>query len=80
MNLSGDEIDLAGVLALNRGSEEETSPLDADALSVLLLQAFHVGLRDAGRTAFLIALDQDADYASPNFHWFRRFQMFRNFH
>ncbi len=71
MNFSGDEIDLAGVLALNRGSEEETSPLDADALSVLLLQAFHVGLRDAGRSAFLIALDQDADYASPNFHWFR---------
>jgi predicted GNAT superfamily acetyltransferase len=64
-------IDLAGVLELNRGSEAQTSPLDAGALRTLLAQAFHVGLRDAGRTAVLIALDQDADYASPNFHWFR---------
>ena len=71
MELTDDEIDIAAVLALNGASEAETSALDSGALRALLAQAFHVGLRDAGRTAFLIALDQDAAYASPNFHWFR---------
>ena len=66
-----EALDLAAVLELNRASEAETSPLDAGALGALLGKAFHVGLRDAGRSAFLIALDQDADYDSPNFHWFR---------
>jgi predicted GNAT superfamily acetyltransferase len=64
-------IDRAGVLALNLASETETSPLDAPALEGLLEAAFHVGLRDAGRTAVLIAFDQDAAYGSPNFLWFR---------
>ena len=64
-------IDRAAVLALNLASETETSPLDPPALEDLLDAAFHVGLRDAGRTAVLIAFDQDAAYDSPNFIWFR---------
>jgi predicted GNAT superfamily acetyltransferase len=64
-------IDRAAVLALNLASETETSPLDAAALEALIQAAFHVGLRDAGRTAVLISFDQDAAYGSPNFLWFR---------
>jgi predicted GNAT superfamily acetyltransferase len=64
-------IDTAAVLTLNRASETETSPLDLAALEALLATAFHVGLRDAGRQAFLIAFDQGARYDSPNFLWFR---------
>jgi predicted GNAT superfamily acetyltransferase len=33
--------------------------------------AFYARGVDRGRTAFLIALEQGADYWSPNFHWFR---------
>jgi len=64
-------IDTEAVLALNRASEAETSPLDADGLAALVATAFHIGLRDAGQTAFLIAFDQGAHYDSPNFLWFR---------
>jgi hypothetical protein len=63
-------LDWLAMLALNGASESETSPLDPDALHALCAQAFHVGLVDEGRSAFLIALDQNADYASPNFRWF----------
>lgn len=70
---------LPGVLALNRAHERETSPLDAAALDALVRQAYlaQAVLADsavAGEAvaAFLIALDQDAGYASPNFLWFRR--------
>lgn len=64
-------IDRAAVLALNAANVTETAPLDGPALESLLAEAFHVGLRDAGRTAVLIAFDQGADYDSPNFVWFR---------
>ena len=64
-------IDEAAALALNAASEVETSPLDAAGLRQLCDQAFHVGLVDRGRAAFLIAFDQDAAYSSPNFLWFR---------
>jgi predicted GNAT superfamily acetyltransferase len=64
-------LDRNAVLALNAMNEVETSPLDATGLEALLAQAFHVGLCDRGRDAFLIAFDQDAAYASPNFQWFR---------
>jgi len=66
-----ETIDAGAVLALNHASESETSPLDAGGLAALTATAFHVGLRDAGRTAFLIAFDQGATYDSPNFLWFR---------
>jgi predicted GNAT superfamily acetyltransferase len=63
--------DLEAVLALNAGNELETSPLDASGLQALLDQAFHVGLCDQGREAFLIAFDERASYSSPNYRWFR---------
>ena len=65
------KLDRTAVLALNAANVKETAPLDGAALQALLDESFHVGLRDEGRTAVLIALDQDADYASPNFIWFR---------
>ena len=65
-------LDEPGILALNRLHEAETSPLDLAALRNLVAQSFHLGLRGAGRDAFLIALSQDAEYASPNFNWFKR--------
>jgi uncharacterized protein len=63
--------DEAAMLALNRAHIAETSALEAAELRALLAQAFHVGTRDGGRGAFLIALDQDAIYSSPNFQWFK---------
>lgn len=65
--------DLAPVLALNTANATETSPLDEPALRALIDQAFlATAVTGAdGLAAFLIALDQDATYASPNFRWFR---------
>jgi predicted GNAT superfamily acetyltransferase len=65
------QIDEPAVLSLNAASEVETSPLDAAGLKALLGEAFHVGLCDHGREAFLIAFDEQASYASPNYLWFR---------
>jgi predicted GNAT superfamily acetyltransferase len=61
---------LNAMLALNKAHEIELSPLDGAALQQLVrraLAAFRVGTVDA----FLIALDQEAEYDSPNFLWFR---------
>src|ERR1700734_3993022 len=63
--------DEAAILALNRAHVAETSALEAAELRSLLAQAFHVGTCDRGGAAFLIALGQDAIYASPNFQWFK---------
>ncbi|TNC16118.1 GNAT family N-acetyltransferase [Methylobacterium terricola] len=65
--------DLAPVLALNTAHAAETSPLDEPALRALIDQAFlaSVVTGPEGLSAFLIALDQDATYASPNFRWFQ---------
>jgi uncharacterized protein len=63
--------DEKAILALNQAHIAETSPLSAAELHALLVQAFHVGLCDEGRDAFLIAFDQDAISASPNFQWFK---------
>jgi uncharacterized protein len=71
------DADEAAILALNQAHLTETSELDAALLRALIAQAFHVGLRDRGRHAFLIALDQDALSQSPNFQWFRsRYERF----
>ncbi len=71
------DLDEGGILELNQAHLTETSTLDPALLRELLAQAFHVGLRDRGRHAFLIALDQDATSRSPNFHWFRsRYERF----
>lgn len=66
------QADLIGMLALNQVHALETSSLDIASLEHLLDEAFHVGTCPlGGAEAFLIAVDQDADYESPNFQWFR---------
>jgi uncharacterized protein len=61
---------IEAMLALNADHEVETSPLDAAALHHMLSEAFHVEAARDGTDGFLISFDQDADYASDNFHWF----------
>ena len=70
-------IDLAGeakltrtLLSLNNAHEVELSFLTADRLRRLAEEAF-VAARIGAVEAFLIAFDQDAEYDSPNFLWFR---------
>jgi predicted GNAT superfamily acetyltransferase len=58
------------VLALNNEHAAELSWLDADRLVELVGRAF-LALRIGAVDAFLLAFDQDADYDSPNFLWFR---------
>jgi predicted GNAT superfamily acetyltransferase len=65
-----DPAHAARVLALNNEHAEELSWLDAERLAELVGRAFRarrIGVVDA----FLLAFDQDADYDSPNFLWFR---------
>ena len=59
------------ILALNNAHKAETGALTRDELIHLLETAFHSATEGAGRDGFLIAFDQDADYASPNFIWFK---------
>jgi predicted GNAT superfamily acetyltransferase len=61
--------DVGWVLALNEAHAVELSPLSPSRLEALLAAAFYAGA--IGEAAFLIAVDQDADYDSPNFLWFR---------
>jgi predicted GNAT superfamily acetyltransferase len=58
------------VLTLNNAHAEELSWLDEQRLKHLLGEAFHAR-RIGDLEAFLITFDQDADYDSPNFTWFR---------
>jgi hypothetical protein len=71
MNLQEESMDENAMLVLNNEHREETSELDGAKLHALIAQGFHVGLRNGGRDAFLIAFDQDAISASPNFQWFK---------
>jgi 4-hydroxy-tetrahydrodipicolinate synthase len=60
----------AQVLALNNANATELSWLDPQRCAALLDQAFYarrIGTVDA----FLVALDERADYDSPNYQWFR---------
>jgi predicted GNAT superfamily acetyltransferase len=59
-----------GVLALNNAHAAELSWLEPGDLRHLIAEAFYAQAV-GGCDAFLIAFDQDADYASPNFQWFR---------
>jgi uncharacterized protein len=59
------------ILLLNQASVAETSPMDRAGLDEYLAAAFHLGLRDEGRAAFLIALDQSSQHDGQNFGWFR---------
>ncbi|MGE0725578.1 MAG: GNAT family N-acetyltransferase, partial [Alphaproteobacteria bacterium] len=60
----------ATLLALNNDHAAELSLLDAARLATLVDRTFHARAIDDG-PAFLLAFDQDADYDSPNFLWFR---------
>lgn len=62
--------DLDWVLETNRVHEALLSPLDRDGLARLVAMA-RLARVVPGGGAFLVALDQDADYDSPNFLWFR---------
>jgi predicted GNAT superfamily acetyltransferase len=64
-------LDVALMLPLNNAHAEETSALDDASFSALLGMAFYARGIDRGATAFLIALDQNASYQSPNFIWFK---------
>jgi len=60
----------ADIVALNNKHVMELSWLDEERLRRLLAQAFYA--QRAGRVdAFLLALDERADYDSPNYLWFR---------
>lgn len=73
--------DLAGtageaLLALNNAHALELSWLEPDRLAKLVGEAF-VARRVGAADALLLAFDQDADYDSVNFLWFRdRFDRF----
>ena len=62
--------DEPAVLALNTTHAAELSLLDTAGLR-RLLGAAYVARRIGSLEAFIIAFDQDADYGSPNFLWFR---------
>ena len=62
--------DEPAVLALNTIHAAQLSLLDAAGLK-RLLDAAYVARRIGDLEAFMIAFDQDADYTSPNFLWFR---------
>lgn len=69
-------LDLGRILALNNAHATELSWLEPARLATLVERAFFVRSLDNG-DAFLLAFDQDADYDSPNFLWFRaRFSRF----
>jgi predicted GNAT superfamily acetyltransferase len=58
------------LLALNNAHAQALSWLAPERLEYLVGQAF-MARRIGNFDAFLLALDQDADYDNPNFHWFR---------
>lgn len=61
---------LPAILALNNAHARELSWLEPERLEYLVGQAFLV-LRAGEADAFLMTFDQDADYDSENFLWFR---------
>lgn len=68
--------DFQPMLALNNAQAREVGELSLSALEHLVGISFHA--RVAGvMDAFLIALEQGADYGSPNYRWFSaRFDRF----
>lgn len=61
---------LQGVLELNQSHMAELSALDGVRLAQLIDTAFYASIA-GDADAFLISFDQDAEYDSPNFKWFR---------
>jgi len=71
--LAADE---PALLALNNEHAAELSWLEPDDLRNLLAAAYHARV-GSDQSCFLIAFDDTAAYASPNFLWFReRFDRF----
>jgi predicted GNAT superfamily acetyltransferase len=62
--------DEPALLALNNEHAAELSWLEPDSLTRLLGRSFYAR-RIGEAEAFIIAFDQDADYDSPTFQWFR---------
>lgn len=62
--------DMPGLLGLNTAHKVETSDLSPARLTHLLDRAF-LALAAPNAEALLIAFDQDADYDSVNFLWFK---------
>ena len=58
------------LLKLNNDHAEELSWLEPEQFRHLVAQAF-TAKRIGDAEALLLAFDQDADYKSPNFLWFR---------
>jgi predicted GNAT superfamily acetyltransferase len=58
------------LLALNNAHAQELSWLEPERLEHMVGQAF-LARRIGNLDAYLLAFDQDADYDSPNFLWFR---------
>lgn len=68
------ETDYPAVLELNQANMPHVSSLDFPALKALARQAeyFRISLIQKRICGFLLALPPSADYASLNFHWFRK--------
>ena len=62
--------DLDELLALNQDHVTELSHLTREEMARLVSEAFYARRPDDG-LAFLLVFDQDADYGSPNFLWFK---------
>ncbi|MEM9059656.1 MAG: GNAT family N-acetyltransferase [Pseudomonadota bacterium] len=68
--------DHAWILPLNKTHEHLLSPLDAAGLTDLIAASW-VTLVRPPRSGFVACFEQDGDYDSPNFLWFReRFPKF----
>jgi uncharacterized protein len=63
--------DIDKILTLNALHETETSPLSHEKLMQMLTEAFYTATAEDGRDGYLICFDQNADYDSINFHWFK---------
>lgn len=70
LDLTGAGAGSSPLLALNNTHAVELSWLEPDRFRHLIAEAF-LARRIGDADAFLLAFDQDADYDSPNFLWFR---------
>ena len=67
---------LQKLLALNNAHAKELSWLDAQKLAPMISAAF-LARRIGNIDAFILAFDQDADYQTENFQWFKsRYERF----
>ena len=68
------DFDMATMHTLNQAAVPATGSVDLAALTSLCEQAVAVPSRRDGESlsAFMILLDERADYASPNFQWFKQ--------